>query len=522
MKERGGRSEIFLGDVQQAGVSSEGAGKCWLSDPNISVSVSSSGPIESPEKYYDEIDYIEDLLSEEAKAAMQRCGIPLRSVTEASSRPQLRESDVPGSCGEEQPFKSSNAAENARHTCSDQTSQHADSLGVGTNDGRGSVHSEQQSTQSRHSGHEERTACSENLYRMNVGSSLSAGSGVAPQSLEEKNASSAGVEAECMQHTQLPGVGNENAGDTRREEMKDKQPRPECSAYGKILSDEKFRSLMQQNMVRCPVVKYRVDPESNGITKEYQELEAAYLQRQGDTVETESSRKDREEVVEEIEKRLKTAEKRPKDESTMSGQVKRFYFENSAPLVSIDACLRTSDLRLSTLYGKMYIKEGRGRYKSRFFMFKGCNLGCYDDKKNTISASNMPNEAAGDINYPERNDCFLRKRSSLNIFGSRVYLVKNRATCIGAFKCSFMFREEFPELFDITEDRIAGIRRQGKYYVIDVGTSEKTALKVPTLEFALENAGMYTFFKVSDSDTFIRWLMAISFRQGRQICEANE
>eukprot|EP00866_Antonospora_locustae_P002110 jgi/Antlo1/2110/2307 len=521
MKRRGGRSEIFLEDVQQPGISTEGVGKCWLSDPNISVSVSSGGNNEGLGKQYDEIDYIEDLLSDEAKAAMQRCGIPLRSVTEASSRPQ-RESDVPGSCGEVLPFKSNDVAENTRYLYSDHTSQHVDSLFLGTNNIGNSAHSEHQCTPSRTLVPDERTVSSENIYRLNAASSLSAGSGIALQNSKEKNVSNAGIEADYIQHMQLHSVDNKNVSGICSMEARERLSKPSCSAYDKILSDEKFRNLVQQNMVRCPVIKYRVDPESSGITKECQEIEAAYLQRQGDTVETESSRKDRQEVVEEIEKRLMTVEKKPRDESTMSGQIKRFYFENSAPLVSIDACLRISDLRLSTLYGKMYIKEGRGRYKSRFFMFKGCNLGCFDDKKNMISTNNTPNEAVGDINYPERSDCFLKKRSSLNIFGSRVYLVKNRVTCLGAFKCSFMFREEFPELFDITEDRIAGIRRQGKHYVIDVGVSEKTTLKVPTLEFALENAGMYTFFKVSDSDAFIRWLMAISFRQGRQICEANE
>ncbi|KAL0265583.1 UNVERIFIED_CONTAM: hypothetical protein PYX00_011295 [Menopon gallinae] len=507
MKERGGGSDIFLGDLQQHGPSSEVAGKCWLSDPNISMSESSGGLPEGVERQYDEIDYIEGLLSEEAKAAMQRCGIPLRSAAEgpAMTQTSMQASDASVSCADEMPYRSSAGDSDAGHSCSDCLSQHAASLGVETGQVSSRAHTVRQYTSGGSPGPEERAAYSENLYRVASGFSLSAGSRMSSQSPAEKGAScSADIGAACVQHTEQIVSGSERAANICSAGAGNEPPKAAGYLHGKILSEEKFQSLVQQNMVRCPVVRYRVDPESKGITKEYHELEGAYMQRQGDIVETESIRKGQEEVFEEIEKRLKTAGGKPKDDSVAGEKVKRFYFENSAPLVSIDACLRTSDLRLSTLYGRMCIKEGRGRYKSRFFMFRGCNLGCFDERKNIISPSNMPNEAAGDISYPERSDCFLRRRSSLNIFRSRVYLVKNRATCLGAFKCSFMFREEFPELFDITEERVAGIRRQGKYYVIDVGASEKTVLKV------------------CDSDTFIRWLMAISFRQGRQICETNE
>lgn len=556
-------------------------GKGSLSDPNvkIEVSVQENNHDFAKKGNYDEIDYIEDLLSEETKDEMQFQGIELRcrSRTESREASQCEDSvNTPWSQkGDIHNGESRHSLEIANEesscfyneilrpcsSCVEYDVIDTESPALSQKISVEVLSGKQDGIESQDVEESESGVCDANdlpadhaydnidrgkmsPFLLCLGETSNLGTNISKHL--SRDASNPVLHAtEHQQEKKKDSDMDEGSCSTKRfvlDPLKPKNPEfetldgkkvvPNESDFGKLqdgtlFSAHKLESLRKKNIVRCPVLRYRIDPLADELVKECLDHE-----RSGDSVLTKSESNEKEavqqkgevqnEIIEEIEKRLTTEKFPDESKDKKGGKVRRFYFGSSGSLANIETCLRINDLRYSTLYGKMYMKEGKGRYKSHWFQLNGPNLSCFGNKKHPISQFHVPNEVAGDIIHPEENDYFLIRKLALNIFESRVYLVKNKATCLGAFKCSLFFQDEFPELLDITESKIVNVGKSGKYYVIDISSENLTTVSIPALEFALENAGAYVFFKVADPDVFIRWLIALSFRQGREVCDMDQ
>ena len=294
-----------------------------------------------------------------------------------------------------------------------------------------------------------------------------------------------------------------------------------------VISNLKFRDLGMQNEVRCPIVKRRVDLLLNKVIGEKYvkhgsnaEQKAEKNSSTGNASESSSAavgKRKKNEMPDEVEKRIGSMEAVREKLPPRDKRVRKFYFGKSAQTLSIEGELSSDNLRFSTLYGKIYIKEGCGRYRLHWVQLRGSALSYFGDRKYLISSFHTPNETAGDIVHPDRSEYFLMRKSMLSILGTRIYVANSQKSFMSFFKCSFLFREEFPELFDITEDRIISVNRQNGKYVVKLASSDLVSVRIHALEFALENSGNYVFFKAENPSIFMRWLTAISCRKGKQM-----
>lgn len=292
----------------------------------------------------------------------------------------------------------------------------------------------------------------------------------------------------------------------------------------KIQDKQKFKYLCNKHRISCPIYKFNVISENfktlQKIIYEHKEQEREEIVERSESVLNYENKKRQYELYEEINTKLLEKKKKVTDENNIENKLKKFYLENLPPVALIETSLRLNDLRHSILYGQLYLKEGNNDQKLYWFELKGNIFTCFHDRETKITTFIVPNELNGDVIHPKNKDVFLSKKFNINIYESKVFLVKNKIRWAYFFRCPFFTRQDFPEMIDITDKKIVKYTKQGNTFELEVTTeSGPVAVKVPTLEFALENNGNYVFFKVENPDVFLKWLTAISFKQGRQSIE---
>ena len=282
-----------------------------------------------------------------------------------------------------------------------------------------------------------------------------------------------------------------------------------------VFSFTKLDKLKAKNAVKCRIKKYKFNNREKEIVvgDESDRTVKSSMEEEGSS---ERNRKEENRLYEEVEKRV-IQPTQSKNLQSRDEEIKRFYLANSSSVANIETCFKINDLRSTTLLGKMVMREGKESWNEHWFQFKGNNLSCYNKKKMPLTVIHSPNEAAGDIIHPSDSNYFLTRKFMINIFESRVYLVKNKPRLLDCIRCPMFFRSVFPEMLDITESVILMIVKQGKNYKVTIKEPAGTEVFVliPNLEFALETNGSYIFLRVDDIEIFLRWIVSILFRQGR-------
>ncbi|RVD92892.1 hypothetical protein TUBRATIS_005880 [Tubulinosema ratisbonensis] len=290
----------------------------------------------------------------------------------------------------------------------------------------------------------------------------------------------------------------------------------------KIQDKQKFKYLYNKHRISCPIYKFNVISDN---FKAPQKVIYEHKEQEKDEIRTESvlnyeNKKRQTELYEEINAKLLEKKKQVTDENSAENQLKKFYLENLPPIALIDSSLRLNDLRHSILFGKLHIKEGNNERKTYWFELKGNFFTCFHDRETKITTFIVPNELNGDVIHPKNKDVFLSKKFQINIYESKVFIVKNKIKWAYFFRCPFFARQDFPEMIDITDKKVIRYIKKGSVFDLEITTdSGLISVKVPSLEFALENNGNYVFFQVENPDVFLKWLTAFSFKQGRQNIE---
>ncbi|KCZ81155.1 hypothetical protein H312_01447 [Anncaliia algerae PRA339] len=273
--------------------------------------------------------------------------------------------------------------------------------------------------------------------------------------------------------------------------------------------------------ITCPVYKFNIitdnfkqkQPQKVMIESQVNEEEVS----KSDSLFDYENKKRQNDLYEEINEKLLEKKRQVTDEQDLENKSKKFYLENQIPIAFIDDPLRLNDLRHCILYGMLQIKEGNNDAQTYWFELKSNMFTCFQDKETKITTFIVPNELNGDVIHPKKKDVFLSKKFQINVYESKVFLVKNRVKWAYFFKCPFFTREDFPELIDITDKRIIRYVKHKNIFELEIQTESRPILvKVPTLEFALENNGNYVFFKLQSPEVLLKWLTAISYKQGRQ------
>lgn len=494
----GCKSEMSLYKSSQS-AQSEGVGKSCLSDPYLLE----GGPAGRNESSgYNEIDYIEDMLSDDTRSEIELHGIPLRRAQSSYDC-----DNAPRANGRPDNSERSDAQELLVDSDGLQGQEHVGREYVNT----ATDHSDEAG---RAEGGESDEHSSKSIVDVNdvsstnetdhEGEDVNGMDGASEDVTDQSPATSYDQSMESVENVESKGHSSKSTSQTTTKSPQ--SPLPEN----------------QPDAAKCSVSVHQMDllgavsqPGHTGAHGGMRQWKEEEERNEKENVQKQN------EIFDEIERRLAAVKNMPLD-SNAPQKTRRFYFDNAEALANIETCLRVNDLKLCTLYGKMCIKEGRGNYRSHWFQLKGSNLTYFDEKKHLVSPFHMPNEVGGDIMHPESNDYFLTRKTTLNIFASRVYLVNNRKKCLSFLRCRLLCNDEFPELFDITQDRIVNISKVARHYIVTVSTPDLANLRLHGLEFALENSGSYVFFKHEDPDTFVRWLMAISFRQGRHATEEDD
>ncbi|WEL39329.1 hypothetical protein PFJ87_08g01950 [Encephalitozoon hellem] len=197
-------------------------------------------------------------------------------------------------------------------------------------------------------------------------------------------------------------------------------------------------------------------------------------------------------------------------------QLRKFVVDQEEKYLRIEEVIKLNDLKYRNLLGKIYKKGRNGKYQCNWFTLKKNFFTCYNGKGTRTTSDTFPSEKDGDLKDPGDETLFFKKKYSIDLLNTGIYLVK-RPTYIGCIKWGSRSDED---LIDITEDtKIIRITPTKSYFLVSLKKNlVKTEIKVNTLDFALKVNGETYFYRSKDVDSFLGWLVAFAFRQGRIKC----
>ncbi|AFN83590.1 hypothetical protein EROM_081740 [Encephalitozoon romaleae SJ-2008] len=197
-------------------------------------------------------------------------------------------------------------------------------------------------------------------------------------------------------------------------------------------------------------------------------------------------------------------------------QLRKFVVDQEEKYLKIEEVIKLNDLKYKNLMGKIYKKGGNGKYQYNWFTLKKNFFTCYNGKGIKIGSDTFPSDKNYDFKDPEDETLFFKKKYTIDLLSAGIYLVKHPAY-MGCIRWGSSSDED---LIDITEDtKIIRITPAKNYFLISLKKNlVKTEIKTSTLDFALRADGETYFYRSKDMDSFLGWLVAFAFRQGRIKC----
>lgn len=214
---------------------------------------------------------------------------------------------------------------------------------------------------------------------------------------------------------------------------------------------------------------------------------------------------------------LVEAEKRALRRELVSqeGRSRRFIIDKDEQYLEIQNATKLNDLKSRNLLGKIHKKGKNGRYQHNWFSLRENFFTCYDGKKYRIFGENLPSERDGDIRDPTNDSFFFKKKYTLDLLNTKIYLVNQPMwlSCVG-YCLSFDIDNN---LIDITDDmKIVGIRAIRSHFIVCLKKDlVKKEVRMNTLDFAMRNNDGIYFYRFKDIDSFLSWTIAFAFRQGK-------
>nr|AGE95039.1 hypothetical protein ECU08_1760 [Encephalitozoon cuniculi] len=216
---------------------------------------------------------------------------------------------------------------------------------------------------------------------------------------------------------------------------------------------------------------------------------------------------------------IKEAEKRATGRDLLCNgdlQLRKFVVDQEERYLRIEEVIKLNDLKYKNLVGKIYKKGKNGKYQYNWFTLKKNFFTCYGGKENKITSDNLPSERDGDLRDPENGAFFFKKKYTIDLLNAGVYLVK-QPFWLGCIRWG---SESDEDLIDITEStKIIRITPVKNYFMVSLKKNlVRTEIRMDTLDFALKSNGETHFYRSKDIDSFLGWVVAFAFRQGKVKC----
>lgn len=219
---------------------------------------------------------------------------------------------------------------------------------------------------------------------------------------------------------------------------------------------------------------------------------------------------------------LREAERRAMERRLVSGgrnRSRRFVIDKEEEYLRIEDATGLKDLKNRSLVGKIHKKGGNGRYQHNWFTLRENFLTCYNGRRHRMSEQECLSERDGDLRDPVDATFFFKKKYTLDLTNTKMYLVKQP----GILSC-MPWRQSFDVddgLIDITDEmKIVRITPTCGHFTVQLQNGAvETNVKTRTLDFALRSHDGIYFYRSKDIDSFLNWMIAFAFRQGRIICD---
>ncbi|KHN69241.1 hypothetical protein M896_091690 [Ordospora colligata OC4] len=203
--------------------------------------------------------------------------------------------------------------------------------------------------------------------------------------------------------------------------------------------------------------------------------------------------------------------------ASVSGDVPRqkFVIDQEEVFLKIEDVIRLNDLKHRNLIGKMHKKGRNGRYQYNWFTLRKNFFTCYSRKGwRMVPGALLEND--GNLKDPEQDMFFLKRKYTLDLLCTKIYLL-NKKKWYGCISANSWTEDG---LIDITEDtkimKIVPVKRH--FVVVLKKNLVKTEIHMKELSFMLKNGDATYFYKSKCIDTFLSWIIAFAFRQGRIAC----
>lgn len=218
---------------------------------------------------------------------------------------------------------------------------------------------------------------------------------------------------------------------------------------------------------------------------------------------------------------LREAEKRSVERERVrlcGNQPRRFVIDKDENYMSIEDAFKLNEFRTKSLMGKIHKKGGNGRYQHNWFTLREGFFTCYGGKRWKVTNQNIPSDRDGDLRDPADASCFFKKKYTLDLLSTTIYLVKPTG-CFGCLRWQPSFSVD-ENLVDITDDmKIVNVTQVRSHFMVSLKKDlVKTEMRMKTLDFALRSQDGLYFYRCSDVNSFLRWIVAFAFRQGRITC----
>lgn len=226
-------------------------------------------------------------------------------------------------------------------------------------------------------------------------------------------------------------------------------------------------------------------------------------------------------IKEEVMKTFKEMEKRALEADARcigaSGGMPRqkFVIDQEEVFLKIEEVIKLNDLKHRNLIGKIHKKGRNSRYQSNWFTLRKNFFTCYSRKGwRMVPGALLEND--GNLKDPEQDMFFLKRKYTLDLLYTKIYLL-NKKKWYGCIRANPWAEEE---LIDITEDtKIMKIIPMKKYFVVVLKKNlVKTQIRMKELSFMLKSGDATHIYKSKCIDTFLGWIVAFAFRQGRITC----